>query len=124
MSNTVSVQFKGAGSVYSGSYYSYLTDLPLKPGDEVIVDSPSCGFVAVKVHAILGELNDGKATKWIVQKIDPTQYKARQEAERRKAVLVAKLKAIEKSVEETSRYHYLAAVSPEAAKLIEELKNL
>lgn len=120
----VAVQFKGAGKDYNSQRYSYLTDLPLKIGDEVIVDSPSSGLVVVKVASVLAEYPHNSATKWVVQKVDRSEYDRREEDRRRKIVIETKLKAIEKEVEASYKYKYLAAVSPEAAELIRELESI
>lgn len=120
----VAVCFKGTGANYAGSVYHYLTDLPLKKGDEVIVDTPSGGLTVVKVAAVLADNSVTKATKWVVQKVDRTEYDRREEERRRKIVIETKLKAIEKEVEASYKYKYLAAVSPEAAELIKELESI
>lgn len=120
----VAVQFKGAGKDYNSQRYSYHTDLPLKIGDEVIVDSPSSGLVVVKVVAVSGNYDGTSASKWVVQKVDRSEYDRREEERRRKVVIETKLRAIEKEVEASYKYKYLAAVSPEAAELIRELESI
>lgn len=120
----VAVRFKGSSNIYCGSAYHYLTDLPLKVGDEVIVDSPSQGLVVVSVSALFVDHSSTKATKWVVQKVDRSEYDRREEERRRKIVIETKLKAIEKEVEASYKYKYLAAVSPEAAELIKELESI
>ena len=118
--NVVQVKFKG----YVSSEYSYLTDLDLKVNDQVIVDSPRDGYVVVVVTKVSGPLEGTKATKWIVQKVDDTEYKRKEEARRKKAVIETKLRAIEKQLESTMKFEYLAKMSPEAARLLEELREI
>lgn len=118
--NVVQVKFKG----YVSAEYSYLTDLDLKVNDQVIVDSPRDGYVVVVVTKVCGPLEGTKATKWIIQRVDDTEYKRKEEARRRKSVIETKLRAIEKQLESTMKFEYLAKMSPEAARLLEELKEI
>ena len=125
MVSTVAVKFKGYKSRHGqGPDYHYLSDLDLKVGDNVIVDSPTEGYVVVIVTKLCGSLETSKATKWIVQKVDDTEHKHREELRRQRAVIEAKLKAIEKQYESSQKYAYLAAISPEAASLIKELESI
>lgn len=125
MINTVAVQFKGyRSSRGQGIEYHYLSDLDLKVGDNVIVESPSEGYVVVIVTKLCGPLESSKATKWIVQKVLDEEYKKREEVRRQKAVIEAKLKAIEKQYESSQKYAYLASFSPEAADLLKQLENI
>lgn len=121
--NVVAVKFKNYGSTYAGTQYHYLTDLDLKVGDEVIVDSPSQGLVVVQIASLLGAI-EGKATKWVIQKVDTETHKRREEAERQRKVIETKLRAIQKTFDETKKWEYLAEQSPEAAALLRELKGL
>ena len=123
--NIVAVKFKGYKTTQGvGQEYHYLTDLNLTIGDNVVVESPSEGYVVVIVTKICGPLEGTKATKWIVQKVDDTEYKRKEEARRRKSVIETKLRAIEKQLESTMKFEYLAKMSPEAARLLEELREI
>lgn len=119
MPNIVKVKFQG----YSVTDYHYLTDLDLKVKDKVVVLSPN-GLQVVEVTQICGPLTNHKATKWIVDKVDMEAYGKREEERRRRIVIETKLKAIEKNLESSMKYQWMAAMSPEAAELIQELKNL
>lgn len=123
--NVVAVKFKGYRcNTGTGLEYHYLTDLDLKVGDSVVVDSPTESYVVVIVTKLCGPLENTKASKWIVCKIDDRDYKKREEQRRKKSVIEAKLKVIEKQLESSLRFNYLAKASPEAAALLEELRNL
>lgn len=65
----VQVVFKRYGE-YTGTSYSYHTDIDLKAGDEVIVETND-GFQVVMVT---GTLPCEKATAWVVQKIDKDDW--------------------------------------------------
>lgn len=47
MTNTVEVKF--ANKPYDEKTYHYLTDLEVHEGEKVVVDSPSDGYVTVKI---------------------------------------------------------------------------
>lgn len=127
MLKIVSVKFPAVFS-YSGSNnktYVYMTDLDVDVGDTVVVDSPSAGFTCVKVTKIDEDaVAVSKATKWVVCKIDAEAYKARIEREKQKGVIIAKLQKLQKEILERDQFAQLAALSPEAAALVEELKGL
>lgn len=77
---TVSVSFNG-----SFKSYTYKTRLELAVGDKVVVDTPQNGLQVVPVTAVheLPELDPGSATdyKWIVAKVDLTEYAANVESD-------------------------------------------
>lgn len=116
---TVGVRFNSAGQVYH-----YLTNLEgLLTGQKVIVDSPSDGYVTVTIVSIQDGAQ-GKATKYIVNTIDDTDYKARAEKERLRKQIVARLEEKKKEVEQMAVYKYLSENDSEAALLFEQLKAL
>lgn len=120
MTHTVGVKFNLGGQVYH-----YLTDIgTIKVGDKVIVDSPSDGYVTVKVDSVHLDTQVAKATKYIVNTIDDTKYKARIESEKRRAEIVKKLEKKRKEVEELAIYRWLAEQDDEAASLLNELKGM
>jgi hypothetical protein len=55
--------------------YTYKTTLDLKPGEEVIVDTPSNGLAVVTIIEIGIKEPDFKC-KWIVSQIDLTYYES------------------------------------------------
>lgn len=64
--------------------YDYLSDIPLKKGDLVVVSTgsgPSRRFAVVEVVKIK-EQSD-KATSWVVQKVDTEGFDRRMEAKRK-----------------------------------------
>ena len=84
---TIEVQFKRDQGGLTAKEYKYKApvSMGIKVGDEVIVDSPSSGFVVTvvtKVDEIADIDYQGQSTyKWVVQKVDPTDYQARREKE-------------------------------------------
>lgn len=117
---TVYVVFKG----YSSKTYSYLYDLndPVEKGDVVVVDSPSEGFVTVKVTDVFDGVV-GSATKYIVDKVDTTSYKQRVERAAEAAKVKSALESLLKKQEESLRYAILAQTE-EGKKLLNRLKEL
>jgi hypothetical protein len=120
---TVSVKF---ATDYAHKAYAYMTDISdVAVGDTVVVESPHSGFTCVKVTAIDESATAvTKATKWVVCKVDAEAYRARVEREKQKGVILAKLLKIQKEVLERDMFSQLAALDPEAATLVEQLKNL
>lgn len=122
MTNTVEVKFNNRP--YDDKTYHYLTDLEVNEGEKVVVDSPSDGYVTVKIiRVFVGECSK-KATKYIVCKIDDKDYLARIEKDKLKAKIVAKLEDKKKQIEEEAIWKYLADQDPEAADLFNQLKSL
>lgn len=122
MISTVEVKF--TNKPYDEKSYHYLTDLDVSEGQKVVVDSPSDGYVTVKVIKVyVGECSK-RATKYIVCKIDDKDYLARIEKDKLKAKIVAKLEDKKKQIEEEAIWKYLADQDPEAAELFKQLKSL
>ena len=120
---TVSVKFS---SGYQEKTYAYLTDIDdVSVGDTVVVESPHSGMTCVVVKGIDDSAEAiSKATKWVVCKVNDTAYRARIEAEREKAKILAKLQKIKAQVLEQNQFEELARLSPEAADLVKQLKTL
>ena len=83
----VKVRFKHEGGGFSSKEYTYKTlDATLEAGDEVIVKSPTKGMVIVSVTEVLSYYEVSEefnfSIKWVVQKVDTTEYLARIEKER------------------------------------------
>lgn len=122
MTSTVEVKF--TNKPYDEKTYHYLTDLVVNEGEKVVVDSPSDGYVTVKITKVyVGECSK-RATKYVVCKIDDKEYLARIEKDKLKAKIVAKLEDKKKQIEEEAIWKYLADQDPEAAALFKELKSL
>lgn len=129
MTKIVSVKFphnNSYGRTVNSKTYAYSTDVEdIEVGDTVVVESPSSGYTCVKVVGIDDSpVAVSKSTKWVVCKVDDTNYKDRLEREKQKGVLIAKLQKLQKEVMERNQFEELAKLDPEAAKLVEELKNL
>jgi hypothetical protein len=120
------VQFSNANNDFHRSTdktYDYYTDLDLAIGDHVVVDSPSTGFVVVLVKDII-ESETIRVSKWVVDKVDIASYNERILREKERQELLAVLDKKAKRVEETQKYQFLAAVDPEAAKMLERIQEL
>lgn len=110
----------------AGKPYAYYTDIEgIEKGDKVVVDTPSNGLTIVTVVSVT-ETAEGisKATKWIVDKIDLAGHKAREADRARRATLIAKLEKMAKEQSELDRFAALVASVPEAAMLLQELKEI
>ena len=69
---------------YTGTkVYAYKTFEVLEPGDFAVVETPTSGFQVVKVveEADMLELNASVQYKWLVGKVDFTQYQQSRELE-------------------------------------------
>ena len=120
---TISVKFTDG---YSDKVYAYLTeDTEIKNDDCVVVDSPNGGYKVVRVVSVEETIESvTKASKWIVQKVDDTAYKARIEKEKRKAVLELKLARAVEEARKKVDYSELAKLNPEIAKMVEEMNSI
>jgi microcystin degradation protein MlrC len=107
---------------YEKRFYSYLTDLNLKEGDIVVVDT-AYGLALAEVKEV-NAVDFHKATKWIVQKVDTETAKKRAEAEQKRRALVAQLKQRLKERDEMDLFADLAEKDESAKNLLEELKAL
>lgn len=118
------VQFKSYNKVYGGQAYAYkiLPNMKIKEGDEVIVDSPTQGYQVVKVSKILDD--HAKASKFIIAKIDDSEYKEYLDKITKKFEIEKRLKKIEDEYNANNKYRHLAMISPEAARLVQELGEL
>lgn len=121
---TVSVVFMN-GNFNGGAgvkEYQYLTDLEVKVGDVAIVDSPTDGYVTVKIKRVeVGEL--GKASKFLVQLVDDTYYKTIAEKYAARKEIIKQLESKKKQVEEMQVWKWLADNDSEAAELLKKLKE-
>jgi len=81
---TLTVQFQGSAKQYT---YKVMMNEGVVAGDAVVVDSPSQGLVVVTVTEVHTyphiDVNAGFKYQWIVQKIDTSNFKRRQEMELR-----------------------------------------
>ena len=103
-------------------YYTFLTsDETLEVGDKVVAETVH-GLVigTVKGYAI----DNAKATKWIIQKIDMSAHEERQANKKRVAAIKKKLAARRKEIEEQEVLKLLAAKDEEFAELLNELNQI
>jgi len=89
-----------------------------------VIDLSGRNYVAEVVSVEETEASIEKATKRVVCKVDDTEYKARIERNERRALILAKLKKEQARVLSENQFAELAKVSPEAAALVAELKDL
>lgn len=118
---TLGVKFDNG---YGSKTYHYLYDLnePVLVGDTVVV-SVSEELRLVKVVSVLDGVSE-KATKYVVDRVDVSKYKARQEKERKRTVLRTQLESLLKNQEELLKYRMLASMNTQAAELLRELEEL
>lgn len=91
----------------------------------VVVEFPNAGMTLCYV-AVLGEAgqHSEKATKWIVDVVDDRAYRKRKIDEKRRQEIIKELSVRQEKLEAAERFKKIAENDSEAAKLLEELKNL
>lgn len=103
-------------------YDYYIPDhFGVETGNICVVDVSGV-FKCVKVKSV--HCGAGKATKYLVDVVDLTQYNEHKEKVKRKAALLMQLAKLQKEIDETQRFAYLASVNPEARRLLEELQTI
>jgi len=79
----LSVKFEKSEKSY---HYKAPLAWNIQEGDTVVVESPYSGYTCVKVTGVDNEpiidVNAGYSYKWVVQKVDPSQYLAHGEKEK------------------------------------------
>ena len=113
MAKVVSVKFDG----YAYKTYDFFTDLELKVGDVVVVDTQNGLQVAEVVDV---DVDSSKATKWVVDKVDMEAHKARIEREKRLKEITQKMEARRKKLEKFEVYRMLAEKDDEMAELLKQ----
>ena len=103
MFNTVKVQFIGRYKS-NDKEYSYLTDLSLKEGDEVVVDTIN----GIKTATVTGLFGGENTHKWVVCKIDTKAFQAKLVELKRKQFLLKQMKHRINEVDVMSQYERLA----------------
>jgi len=123
MERVVSVVFQGN---YYEKEYSYKTDLDLKAGDKVVVDTPNNGLQIVTVTKVRGLTASqlSKASKWVIQCIDMAAYEERMRKAEIAQEIRNKLRQRKDAVEEALIYQRLAKDDPEINKLLQELSEV
>lgn len=119
------IKAKGAVKNPDLTEYSYITDLPLKNGDLVVVKARNGKFEIVTVTQAMGLTMSqrSKATKWIVCKLDLEQYQRRIEQEALVQEIKGKLQERREAYEERMIYETLAKEDPDIAALLDQLEK-
>jgi hypothetical protein len=102
--------------------YDYKTDLDLKVGDKVVVDT-QFGLSIATVHMSTSTKLD-KATKFVVTKIDLDEHEERVEKAKKAEEVRELMEARLKEIEEIKKYEELAKDDPKMAELVKQLKEL
>ena len=105
--------------------YSFLTDIDVKPGDQVIVPSAGIPKVAV-VEKIFGLSRDAhnKAATLIIAKLDMSDYDDRVALVEKANELKTRLAERKQQFEEREIYRLMAENDPEARMLMDELNKI
>ena len=118
---TVKVMFDHA---YDTRTYSYKChDDSVEKGDQVVVDTPNGDSEVVEVVDVIDGVSK-TATKWIVCKVDRTEYAKRLAKEQRKREIKEILDDEKKKMDELLVYKMLAENNPAMEALLNELKEL
>ena len=110
---------------YSDREYNYKSpeDLDITKGDYITVVTPH--DVMPKTAVVTdSNVRHGSATKWIVGKIDMTEYNARLEKEKRIEELEKALEEKVKAVQKVKLYETLSDTDDEFKELLKEFKEL
>jgi hypothetical protein len=101
--------------------YSYLTDDETIEKDDVVVVSSGPGLGLGKVVAVG---TPGRATNWVVQKVDMDAFKKRREQEEKVKGLKLALQLKKEQFDEMAVFQLLAEKDPEAKQMLDELAEL
>ena len=107
-----------------GTVYHFMTnDTTLQKGDTVVVDSANGMYIGTIVD-IPEQSEWKKVTKWVVCKIDLTEFEKNKAREVELAKLKKQLDAKRKVLEEAKLYDILAEQDEEFAQTLKEYKQL
>lgn len=111
-------------NTYGGTskQYCFKSDLDLQIGDKVVCDC-STGLSVGEVVNIHDEVTT-KATRWVVQKVDLTEHKAKMERQRALANLEKEMTRRAKELTDVRRFEILAQGDPQMAMLLSRYKYL
>jgi len=110
--------------------YNFKIDaaLTVNPGDIVVVESTRglglCEVEEVYDNVIANADEIKVATAWVVNIVDMTAHKQRQDATAKRGYILQQLEEKKKQLEAISVYQLIADIDPEAKKLVDELKAL
>jgi len=113
----VAVQFPS-----SSREYSFKTNLNLNVGDQVVVDTSNNGAAIAVVSSTDG--NYGKATRWVIQKIDMKEHRERIVKEAKLLALREKLEVRRSQIEDINVYEQYAKHDPKMFELWNEYVTL
>jgi hypothetical protein len=124
MFNTVSVRFVNQNRS-NDKEYAYLTDLDLKEGDIVVVDT-QYGFKTAEVTSLFCNEND--ANKWVVCKVDAEAFGKKLATLKHKQFILKQMKTRLDQVDVMDRFALAAKSDEVMAKLLKsfntEIKEL
>ena len=112
---------------YSDKLYNYMYEgVALQSNDHVVVDSPYGGYKVAVVASVTDDpVANSKATKWIVCKVDDTEYKERAQRQARKLELEKALrKSMEKALSKMQFEQMAKYMSEEDQALFAEYQKL
>ena len=114
--------------------YAYFIDssLELEKNDVVVVETINSGTPQLKIVKVVSVLENNlenahiinKANKYIVDKIDLTNHLNRKEKADRLKFIKKKLAEHKEKAEEVAIFEMMAKTNPEAAALLDEMKEL
>lgn len=105
-------------------HYHYLTNLDLQVGDKCVVNSPYGGDTIVTVRSLDPVNGIRHASKWIICKVDRSEYEARQQAEAELAALQQQLQVEITIAEERAHRARLVAVYPQLGDTLKRIEGL
>lgn len=94
----------------------------LKAGDHVVVDSPSSGPTVVEVVEV--NPTSGRGTKFVMSKVDLTEYNNNKQREERAKLIQADIEREKKKAKEKKEALELAPFNPKLTALLKELDDL
>lgn len=136
--------WNGDSGEYFGKEYAYKTNLDLKEGDFAVVKTPVMVHGSLCASIIRGGLSevkplekyrvvkvvrvenfeDKKATKFIVSKVDVSEYEKRIADEKKKQELLVEMEKLAESSSKLRTYELLAEADPEMRALLDAYKAI
>ena len=117
---TIEVVFRGSAQRY---VYKAKLKEDIKKGDQVIVDSPKTGLTIVEVvnvHAVPKvDLDTSFTYKWVVQKVDRTEYDKTLAKEEEFLIVMDRLEQISRRESELDKFRQSLSKNNEVLKVFE-----
>lgn len=114
--------FDEVGSKYNPKNYYYKTNIDFAEGDMAVVKVGEI-YKIVKIMKVL-EGEHEKATKFIVCKVDISEYEKMVALEEKRKDLFARMEKLSESSSKLKTFEVLAQADPEMFKLLSEYKAL